>query len=92
MKTTAKLLALDENTDIVPNARAHERLLFGASPARKKMELIYRDRRSEENFDIFHEVLISRTMVVYREFITESATTRTLIVFTIDKVDNSSRS
>ena len=46
---------------------------------------------SEENFKIFREVFISRTMVSYRKFITDSAPTRTLNVLGFDKADNSSR-
>jgi hypothetical protein len=42
-----------------------------------------------ENFEIFGEVFISRTTVLYRKFITDSANTSTLNVFNFDKVDNS---
>ena len=34
MSTPAKLQALNENTYIAQNARAHKRLFFGASPAK----------------------------------------------------------
>ena len=76
-----------EQQNVAANARAHEHSLFGASPARKKRKC----GASEENFEIFREVFIPRIMVLYRKFRTESATTRTLIVFTLDKVDSSSR-
>ena len=46
---------------------------------------------SEENFGVFREVFISRTMVLYRKFITDSATTSTMNVFSFDRVANSSR-
>ena len=71
------------------NAQVHEHAFLGASP-----KLMYRERRRCERrnfFEICCDEFISRTMVLYRKFITESATTGTLNVFTFDEGDNSSR-
>ena len=58
MYTPAKLQALDENNDIAPNARAHERLLFGAAPAKMYIYTIASAAgASEENLRHFMRIL-----------------------------------
>ena len=52
MWTLAKLQALNENTYIAPNLGAHERLFFGASPAKIYIYII----ASEENLRYFRQI------------------------------------
>ena len=50
MQTPAELLASNENTDIARNTRAHERLLFGASPVKMYIyNIVSAAGASEEN-------------------------------------------
>ena len=76
-----------DQQNVAANARAHKHSLFGASPAKKENECGARG----ENFEIFREVFICRTMILYRKLITDSATTSTLNVFSFDTVASSSR-
>ena len=74
------------------NARAHEHSVFGASPARTYMYYnASATGTSEENFETFREIFVSKTMVLHDKFVTNRAITSTLNVFSFDKLDISSR-
>ena len=73
--------------NVAANARAHEHSLFGAARPQIKNECGARG----ENFEIFREVFISRTMVLYHKLLPNNATTSTLNVHNFDKVARGSR-
>ena len=70
-----------EQQNVAATARAHEHSLFGASPPKNKMNAA----RAEKISRYFAKY------VLYRKLIAERTASKTLNVFRVDGVDNSSR-